>query len=89
MQKVHFRLTSVAQQRCCLSSLMEAHPRKQQFISFVQKHIGYGLLFCTITKSNGSRHFSRAFEGKLRRASLNAMNMHYARYEHAMNAGYN
>ena len=63
---------------------MKAHPRQLQFISFVQKHIGYRLLFC-----NGSRHFSRAFEGKLRRASLNAMNMHYARYELAMNAGYN
>ena len=58
---------------------MEAHPRQ----------LGYRLLFCTITKGNGSRHFSRAFEGKLRRASLNAINMHYARYELVMNGGYN
>ena len=27
MQKVHFRLTSVAQKRCCLSSLLTLVPR--------------------------------------------------------------
>ena len=41
MQKVHFRLTSVAQKRCCLSSLMSNRffPEQKTKRSFVLRHV--------------------------------------------------
>ena len=41
LRKVHFRLTSVAQKRCCLSSLMLAYGRGRWAVSQKPKKKSY------------------------------------------------